>query len=254
MKYLIANLKMKLVSEKENAEYLVAFANEMKGMKQKEVQMIICPTFLFLGEFKRKLPKGMALGAQDVFWEDKGAYTGGVSPCSLFDMGVSFSIVGHSERREYFGETDEMVAKKIQACCKTGIRPIVCVGETELERNEGKTFEVIKRQVQVALSGISPEFFRRVIIAYEPRWSIGTNRTPTSREIMEVAISIRKFLVGIFERNDVDALPILYGGSVSADQAYELCVRPGLSGALVGRESLVPKELVNISRVLTESF
>lgn len=252
MKYFVANLKMKLVSEKENAEYLLSFANEMKSVKQKEVQTIVCPSFPFLGEFKKKLPKGIALGSQDVFWEERGAYTGGVSPCSLVDMGVSFSIVGHSERREYFGETDDIVAKKMKACFRTGIRPILCVGETELERKSEKTFEVIKRQVKKALDGISSESFRRVIIAYEPRWSIGTDRVPSSDEIMEVAISIRRFLVDAFDRDSIDALPILYGGSVTEKQMVDVVWNPKLSGVLVGRESLAPKEVASMVRALME--
>lgn len=250
--FLIANLKMKLISEKENVEYLLALAEEMRGVKNKNVQLVTCPSFPFLDLFKKKLPKSVALGAQDIFWEERGAYTGEVSPVSLSDFGISYALVGHSERREFCCETDEMAAKKVRACFRNSIRPILCVGETEAERAEGKTFEVIMRQVKAAFEGISREEFRRGIIAYEPRWAIGTDRTPSSDEIMEVAISIRKFLVGMFDRDDVDAFPLLYGGSVSAEQIDSLCLRPGLSGVLVGRESLDPKEVVRMMRVLGE--
>ncbi len=252
MKYLIANLKMKLVSEKENSEYLLALSEAMKGSKKKDVQIIFCPSFPFLELFKKKLPKGAMLGAQDACWEDRGAYTGEVSPVSLSDFGISFSLVGHSERRELLGETDEMVAKKVRACFRNSIRPILCVGETEAERAEGKTFEVIARQVKSALSGISREEFVRAIIAYEPRWAIGTDRTPSSDEILEVAISIRRLLVGMFDRSEVDALPILYGGSVTVNDVAEVIRKPGLSGALVGRESLVPQELMKMAVMLSE--
>lgn len=253
MRYLVANLKMKLVSEKENAEYCLALSEQMKGVRKKEntVQIVVCPSFPFLELFKKKLPKGAMLGAQDVCWEDRGAYTGEVSPVSLSGFGISYAIVGHSERREFLGETDEMIAKKVKACFRNGIRPILCVGETEVERVAGKTFEVIARQVKTALLGISQEDFRRGIIAYEPRWAIGTGRTPSSDEIMEVAISIRKVLVGMFDRSEVDALPLLYGGSVTAEQIDELCLRPGLSGVLVGRESLEPKEVAKMMRELS---
>lgn len=250
MRYLIANLKMKLVSEKENADYLLALSEAMRGMKRGDVHVVVCPSFPFLEIFKKKLPKGVELGAQDVWREERGAYTGEVSPVSLSDFGVSFSLVGHSERREFCGETSEGVAKKVAACLRNDIRPILCVGETEAERAEGKTFAVIAQQIKVTLVGISREDFRRGIIAYEPRWAIGASRTPSSDEILEVAISIRKVLVGMFDRGDVDALPILYGGSVTADQIGELCLRPGLSGVLVGREGLNPKEVVEMARVL----
>ena len=114
MRYLVANLKMKLVSEQEHAEYCVALGEALKGVKKKkDVRLVVCPSFPFLGDFKKKLPKGAMLGAQDVHWEEVGAYTGGVSPRSLADFGVSFCLVGHSERREFFAETDEMVAKKV---------------------------------------------------------------------------------------------------------------------------------------------
>jgi triosephosphate isomerase len=252
MRYLIANLKMKLVSEQENSEYCVALAEAMKGVKKKSVQAIVCPSFPFLELFKKKLPKGAALGAQDVWWEERGAYTGAVSPVSLSDLGVSFALVGHSERREFCGETDEMTAKKITACLRNDIQPILCVGETEAERREEKTFVVIARQVKTAFAGISREDFRRGIIAYEPRWAIGTNRTPSSDEILEVAISIRKSLVGMFDRSEVDAFPLLYGGSVTLEQMNDMCLRPGLSGVLVGRESLNPKEVAEMMRVLGE--
>lgn len=250
MRFLIANLKMKLVSEKENAEYCLALSEAMAEMKKKGVQIVACPSFPFLGLFKKKLPKGAALGAQDVWWEERGAYTGAVSPVSLSDFGVSFAIVGHSERREWCHETDEMIAKKVRACFRNSIRPILCVGETEVERKGEKTFEVIARQVKMAFTGISREDFPRGIIAYEPRWAIGTDRTPSSDEILEVAISIRKVLVGMFDRSEVDALPLLYGGSVTLEQVDDVCLRPGLSGVLVGRESLAPQEIAKITGVL----
>lgn len=249
---LIANLKMKLVSEKENAEYLLALAEALKGMKKKNAQLIVCPSFPFLELFKKKLSKNVALGAQDVSWEDRGAYTGEVSSVSLAGFGVSYCLVGHSERREFLGETDMMVTKKMMTSLRNGIRPILCVGETRSERVDGKTFEVIVRQVKSAFEGISPEDFGRGMIAYEPRWAIGTDRTPSSDEILEVAIVIRRCLVRIFGRDAADAFPLLYGGSVTAEHIDELCVRPGLSGVLVGRESLDPKEVVKMMRALPQ--
>lgn len=254
MRYLVANLKMKLVSEQEHAEYCVALGEALKGAKKKkDVHLVVCPSFPFLGDFKKKLPKGVMLGAQDVHWEETGAYTGGVSPRSLADFGVSFCLVGHSERREFFAETDEMVAKKVLACLQNAIQPVICIGETEAERAEGKTLAVLRRQVQSACGGVSREEFKRVIIAYEPRWAIGSDRTPSSDEILEVIISIRRSLVESFDRHEIDALPILYGGSVSADRARDILHTPGLSGVLVGREGLLPKELMKIADMLSDN-
>lgn len=254
MRYLVANLKMKLVSEQEHAEYCVALGEALKGVKKKkDVRLVVCPSFPFLGDFKKKLPKGAMLGAQDVHWEEVGAYTGGVSPRSLADFGVSFCLVGHSERREFFAETDEMVAKKVSACLRNAIQPVICIGETEAERAEGKTLAVLRRQVQAACGGVSREEFKRVIIAYEPRWAIGSDRTPSSDEILEVIISIRRSLVESFDRHEIDALPILYGGSVSADRARDILHTSGLSGVLVGREGLLPKELMKIADMLSDN-
>ena len=251
MKYLVANLKMKLISEKENVEYAFALKEALKGVKGEGVQTIICPSFPFLEMFRRKMPKGAALGVQDIFWEERGAYTGEVSPASLLDFGVSYAIVGHSERREFLNETDVIVAKKVSACFHGNVRPIFCVGETEEERTAGKTFEVIFRQVKSALFGVSYGELSRAIVAYEPRWAIGVNRTPSADEILEVVISIRRLLVEKFDRDVVDTLPILYGGSVSADRVGDIVHMSGLSGVLVGRESLDPNEVAKIIRELT---
>ncbi|QQS15657.1 MAG: triose-phosphate isomerase [Candidatus Moraniibacteriota bacterium] len=242
---------MKLVSEKENTEYCAALAEELKGLKsKKDVRMILCPSFPFLGDFKKKLPKSVALGVQDVHWEDRGAYTGEVSPASLSDFGISYAIVGHSERREFFGETDDIIAKKLTACLRNTLQPILCVGETAAERATGKTFAVIRRQIESVCAGLSPEAFRRVIIAYEPRWAIGADHTPSSNEILEVLIAIRRTVVELFDRESADALPILYGGSVSAGRAEDIFHTSGLSGVLIGREGLVPREIVKIASLL----
>lgn len=243
MHFVVANLKMKLVSAEENERYLEAFRKEYRSVSG--VRMIVCPSFPYIAGFEEGLPKEVAVGAQDVFSEERGSYTGAVSPISLRDFGVKFCIVGHSERREC-GEKDSEIAKKLSACFRNDIRPILCVGETEAERGRGETARTIRTMLEGAMANISAENFRYLIIAYEPRWAIGSDRTPSSDDILEVAISIRKYCVGRFDRNDVDTLPILYGGSVTPETVRETCLRPGLSGALVGRESLVPRELMNI--------
>lgn len=250
MRYVVANLKMKLVSKAENLEYLGALAESLKGWKGEGVNVIVCPSSPFLSEFGKKLPKRAMLGAQDVATDDRGAFTGDVSPKSLVDLGVSYALVGHSERREYHSETDDIIAKKLAACLRNTLQPILCVGETVAERATGKTFAVIRRQIESACASLSPEVFRRVIIAYEPRWAIGTDHTPSSNEILEVLIAIRRTVVELFGRESADALPILYGGSVSAGRAEDILRTSGLSGVLIGREGLVPREIVKIANLL----
>lgn len=252
MRFLVANLKMKLVTREENAEYVSLLSREVRTWNRdlSDVEVIVCPSFPFLQLFDTALPKRVIRGAQDSGIEDRGARTGDVSPLSLLSFGVSCAIVGHSERREQCGETDDMIARKVSVCLRNGIRPILCIGETEEERTRGDTGRVLRRQVERAFAEISQEQFRRAIIAYEPRWAIGSDRFPSSDEVMEVAISVRKFLVDRFERESVDALPILYGGSVTARHIPDLCLRPGLSGVLVGRESLVPTEMTRMMRAI----
>ena len=253
MRYLVANLKMKLVSKEENLGYLSALSDALKGQKEKDVCLVVCPSFPFLSEYRKKLPKKTALGAQDVASEESGAYTGDVSPQSLLDCGVTYALVGHSERRDYHSETDAAVSKKLAVCLRNNIRPILCVGETLTERSTGKTFSIIRRQVESACANISPEEFRRVMIAYEPRWAIGAEQVPSSNEILEVIIAIRRTLVEVFDRDMADALPILYGGSVSADRAGDILHTSGLAGVLVGREGLIPREIVKILNMLSDN-
>lgn len=237
---------MKLVSAEENERYLEAFRKEYRSIP--DIQIVVCPSFPYIAGFEEGLPKGVLLGAQDVFSEGSGSYTGEVSPVSLRDLGVKFSLVGHSERRER-GETDAEIAKKLLACFRNDICPILCVGETESERERGETFRIIRGMLDSATKDISTDDFRNLLIAYEPRWAIGSDRTPSSDEILEVAISIRKYFVERFDRGVVDSLPILYGGSVTPDTVQETCIRPGIAGALVGRESLVPKTFLALAAV-----
>lgn len=250
MRYVVANLKMKLVSKEENLEYLATLSETMKGWKGDDVRVIVCPSFPFLGEFNKKLPKRVALGAQDVASDDVGAFTGDVSPKSLTDFGVTYTLVGHSERREFHGESDILLGKKLITSLRNGMQPIFCVGETSAERSTGKTFSVIRRQIESACGDISSEEIKRVIMAYEPRWAIGAEQTPSSNEILEVIIAIRRTLVEMFTRDTADALPILYGGSVSADRVSEVLRTSGLAGVLIGREGLVPREIVRLSEML----
>lgn len=250
MRFAVANLKMKLVSEKENTEYVTALSGMMGKKPVNNVTLIVCPSFPFLRFFSDKLSCGLVLGAQDVFWEDSGAFTGAISPVSLREIGVQYVLVGHSESREHFSETNERIGRKIAACFRNGIRPILCIGETRDERENGEAFRVIRTQLEDATRDVSSDDFRKLIVAYEPRWAIGSDVIPSSDEIFKVVVAIRRCFADRFSPDDARSLVILYGGSVTAERMNGLVADTGISGVLVGRESLNAREFVSISESL----
>jgi triosephosphate isomerase len=212
------------------------------------VQVAVAPPFTSLAAAREALAGGpVELAAQDVHWEKQGAFTGEVSAAMLADAGCRHGIVGHSERRQHFGETDESVGKKAGALLAAGIRPIVCVGELLAERESGRTLEVVGRQVRAALSGLPAEAVAALTIAYEPVWAIGTGRTATAAQAQEVHAAIRAILR---ERAGAlaDAVRIQYGGSVKPDNAAELMSQPDVDGALVGGASLKADDFARIVR------
>lgn len=177
------------------------------------------------------------LGAQDAHWQDQGAFTGEVSPRMLAEMGVHFVIVGHSERRTHFGDTDERVQRKVAAVRRHGMVPVLCVGEMEHERDEGRTLPVVERQMRLGLSEIPSAGGTELVIAYEPVWAIGTGRTPTPEQVQEVHRLIREQLASLYGPAAF-AVRVLYGGSVTAENAAGLLRLPEVDGALVGGASL----------------
>lgn len=204
-----------------------------------DVEVAVCPPFTTLHAVSKVLASsGIALGAQDLHWEKEGAYTGEVSAPMLLDVGCRYVIVGHSERRQYFSETDGMINKKTRAALEHDLTPIVCVGETLEEREAGRTFEVIEDQVRGSLADLSPEQGRRLVIAYEPVWAIGTGRTATPVEANEAQGFIRTLLASRFGKEISDRIRILYGGSVKPDNIATLMAEPEIDGALVGGASL----------------
>jgi triosephosphate isomerase len=180
----------------------------------------------------------IAVGAQNVYFEDKGAFTGEISADMLCELGVKYVIIGHSERRAYFGETDETVNKKTIKALEKGLVPIVCVGESLEERQDNIAFELIRIQVKKALKSIPSESAEKVVIAYEPIWAIGTGKTATSEQAQEVCKAIRDVLSEIYDRQTADKIRIQYGGSVNAGNAGELFSMPDIDGGLVGGASL----------------
>jgi len=203
------------------------------------VDVVVCPPFTVLTTVASLL-KGsrMALGAQDVFWEPAGAFTGEVTPPMLRDAGCRYVIVGHSERRTHFGETDQAVRRKLQAALAHDLTPIVCIGETLAQREAGQTLEVLTRQLDGALGDCPPETCRRLILAYEPVWAIGTGRNATPEQAQEAHQAIRRWVTARCGSQASEAIRIQYGGSVTDANATGLLQQPDVDGALVGGASL----------------
>ena len=232
----------------ETIEFCQGLKEELKtlGHKAQKVEVAIAPPFTALAAAAQAL-KGSSIfvSAQDVFWEESGAYTGEVSPKMLVDVGCRFSIVGHSERRQFFHETDESVNKKAAALMQAKLIPIVCIGETLSERQGGTTFQVIERQTREGLRGlaISPA---NLVIAYEPVWAIGTGQTATPQQAEEVHAFIRKLVGETFSSELAQGIRLLYGGSVKPENIAELMSQTDVDGALVGGASLQVKPFAKI--------
>ncbi len=203
------------------------------------VDVAFCPPFTALATVA-ELVAGtpFQLGAQNLFWEDEGAYTGEISGKMLKDLGCRYVIIGHSERRQYFGETDEQVNKKVKAAFKHGLEPILCVGESLAQREAGETEELVKSQVEKALAGVPAEDAQRIVIAYEPIWAIGTGRSSSGADAGRVAGLIRQTLAVLYSREVAEKIRILYGGSVKPGNIKEFMDEPEIDGALVGGASL----------------
>lgn len=227
------NWKMnKTVSESEE------FVKSIKDIKCGDVEGLICVPFTSLTEVKKLLEGSeLKLGAQNMHFEESGAYTGEVSPLMLKDIGVDYVIIGHSERREYFNETDETVNKKVRKALEVGIDPIMCVGETLEEREAGKEEEKIKRQIEEGLKDLDKDKLEKVVVAYEPIWAIGTGKTATSDQANDIISYIRKVINSMY--GDVsEKIRIQYGGSVKPGNIKELMSKSDIDGALVGGASL----------------
>lgn len=212
-----------------------------------DIEIVLCPPFTALGGVAGIVGgTGIALGAQNMYWEAEGAFTGEISPVMLRDLGVKFVIIGHSERRQYFSETDQAVNKKIKAAFKYGLDPIVCIGENLSEREKGKTFDVLSRQMENGFEELDGFELSKLIIAYEPVWAIGTGRTATPEIAQEAHEFIRKRLIEIFSKKIADDIRIQYGGSVKPQNAKDLLKQPDIDGALVGGASLSAKDFAEI--------
>jgi triosephosphate isomerase len=218
----------------------VGFVEAIKGdVENTDVEVVICCPYTCLSEVKKaiKVTK-IKLGAQNMHWEDFGAYTGEISPMFLQEIGVDYVIVGHSERRQYFLETDELVNKKLLKALDRGIKPILCVGESLDEREKGLTNERVREQVLLGIEGVSRDAISEIVIAYEPIWAIGTGKTASAQDANEVIAYIRKIISEKFDDAVSEAVRIQYGGSVKPANAAEIMQELDIDGALVGGASL----------------
>jgi len=217
------------------------------------VEVAIAPPYTALAAVKEILKESdVRLGAQNCHWQDRGAFTGEVSPSMLKEIGCDYVILGHSERRHILGESDRMIAQKISAALRNGLRAILCLGETLRERRAGRTAAVVSRQLRIALKDLGKAAIHDIEIAYEPVWAIGTGQNATSEQISRVHNQIRNFLVKSFGAGKGNNVRILYGGSVKADNAAVLMSTPQVNGLLVGGASLNPDAFLQIVRSVTK--
>ena len=218
--------------------------------KVDNVDIILCPPFTALSEVGETITgSNIELGAQNLHWEESGAYTGEVSASMLKDAGCKYVIIGHSERRKYFGETNDSVNKKIKKAIFSGLLPIMCVGETLKERETGKTLDVVRDHIEGGLKDLSKEDTKKVIVAYEPVWAIGTGKNATPKEAQEVHQFIRGLIAKLFDKDTASFVRIQYGGSVNPDNMAELINENDIDGALVGGASLKVDSIVKLVKI-----
>ena len=222
-------------------------------VKDAGCEVVACTPFVDLTSAQEAAAgTNIQIGAENCHWEVSGAYTGEISAQMLTSMGVNIVIIGHSERRQYFGETDVTVQKRVRAALDAGLTVILCVGETLEQREQGITSELVAMQTKIALGGVSEEELKRVIIAYEPVWAIGTGKTATAQQANEVCHTIREVIGAVYSQAAADGITIQYGGSMNAGNAAELLAQPDVDGGLIGGASLKPQDFATIVKAATE--
>lgn len=243
----IGNLKMNLLSIRERDAYLSELRNLLRNLVARGVDVVMCPSNVYLEAFAKTLEKqSVFLGVQNIFWERKGAYTGEISPAMAQAFKATYAIVGHSERRVFLGETDEMVSKKAKHACEEGMEVILCVGEQAEDHNRGVSEERIVKQLTRSLEDFPKGKIESLSIAYEPIWSIGTGHTPETREIAKMHEVIRNTITQVFGAGAGSYVRVLYGGSVDSKNVTRVCNDAEMDGVLVGGASLHPEEFMRI--------
>lgn len=253
-KLIVGNLKMNILTLAERKKYFESFKKELNKKRISNSKIVLCPPPIHIEQFSKNLKsKAVSIGAQNIFWEEKGSYTGEISAPMVKSLGGDYVIVGHSERRKYFSENNEIANAKIKIAIKNGLKPIYCVGETKKQRLSGETSEVIIKQIAEGLMEIPASKMHSIAIAYEPVWAVGSDVIPASDEIMEVKILLKKIFTNKYESNIAKKISILYGGSVNALTVVQTCLQPGMDGVLVGRESLKPSEFLKIAEIIAKN-
>ena len=244
-KIIAANWKMNM-TQSESEAFITTFLREIGDLS--EVEIVIIPPFTAIPRVSGLLTQtqNVKVGAQNMYWERGGAFTGEISPALLRDLFVRYVVLGHSERRALFDETDEIVNRKVHAAHEAVIRPIVCVGETLEQREKGDVEKILSRQLRGSLAGLEPKELQETVVAYEPVWAIGTGRTATAEQAQEAHAFIRKTLREISDDATAEKIRIQYGGSVKPDNARTLMSQPDIDGALVGGASLDPRSFAQI--------
>ena len=238
----------------KNPQEATALLNEIAPLvKDAGCDVVACVPFIDLyAALEATKGTNIKIGAENCYWAESGAFTGEISAKMLADIGVPYVIIGHSERRTYFGDTDETVQKRTRGALDAGLTVILCVGEYLEQREMGITDEIVAMQTKVALQGVSKEELKRIIIAYEPVWAIGTGRTATADQANEVCAMIRNVVAGLYDEDAANALTIQYGGSMNAKNAAELLSRPDVDGGLIGGASLKAPDFAAIVDAATK--
>lgn len=230
----------------------VELVNTLKPLvANDEVDVVFCvPAIDIIPAMEAAKGTNIQIGAENMYFEEKGAFTGEISPNMLVDAGVKYVIIGHSERREYFAETDETVNKKVLKAFEHGLTPIICCGESLTQREQGITIDWIRQQIKIAFLNVTAEQAKTAVIAYEPIWAIGTGKTATTEQAEEVCAGIRACIAEVYDEATAEAIRIQYGGSVNAGNAAELFAKPDIDGGLVGGASLKPDfgKIVNYNK------
>lgn len=224
----------------KNTKEAVELINELIPLvKSDDVDVVFCPPFVSLmAAVEATKGTNIKIGAQNMYFEESGAYTGEISANMLTNIGVQYVILGHSERRGYFHESDELINKKVLKAIESNLIPIICCGESLEQRDQGVTIDHVRMQIKIALQNVSAEDAKKVVIAYEPIWAIGTGRTATSEQAEEVCAAVRAVLEEVYNKEVAEAIRIQYGGSVNPKNAAELFAMPNIDGALVGGASI----------------
>lgn len=250
-KYIIANWKCNPVTLKEAKNIYSSVKKKSKVIKNTEV--VICPPYIYLTELLKNKSK-ISIGAENGYFEEKGAFTGEISLNMLKFLGCKYIIIGHSERRNLFGENDDIVNKKLKVSLSLKLNPVFCFGENFEQNQKGKTFKILEDQIKKGIDGISKKLAMSLIFAYEPIWAIGTGKSCDADRLEEIYIFIRKILTKKYGRKIADKISILYGGSVNSENILSYMQQINISGVLVGGASLNPEEFIKIIKRVEKNY